>query len=129
MANKFGDILKQARENGEIKMTASYLAKKLKITPAYLCDLEKGNRFPSKELLDNIVKELKFEGKEKYKIYDLVAIESSKGKYVSKDISKYIMENDKLRLVIRLAMNKNMNNSYWNKVVKAINNEGGNIYV
>lgn len=121
--NKFGSMIKDQRLGSPIKITAQKLAKDLKITPAYLCDIEKGNRYPSKQLLDKLVIRLDITGTDKDSIYDLAAMESTKQSGVSADISDYIMKNKNLRKLIRIAKENKIGEQYWKELLTSLVNE------
>ena len=120
MKEKFGEMVKNARG----KESLNKVSNDLNISAAYLCDIEKGYRFPSKELLDKMFKRLKIDGIEKNKMYDLVAIESPKKIAVSYDIAEYIMQNQELREFIRIAKIKNIKNSYWKNIREELEVKG-----
>lgn len=121
MKKKFGELVKQYRGNKTLKV----LGDEIGVTAAYLSDIEKGNRFPSKNIMDKFIDIFKLEGEERNFFYDAVAKESSNNK-VSGDIVEYIMENELLRKFIRIAQNKKVDKNYWKKITKELEMEETN---
>lgn len=119
MSKKFGELVRKYRGNRTLKDLASQIG----ITPAYLSDIEKGNRFPSKERLDKIIKVFNLSKEEKEKFYDMVATESQNKYKVSEDIAEYIMKNKYLRNFIRIAKEKNLDKFYWENKIKELERE------
>ena len=119
MSKKFGELVKEYRG----KKTLKELSDEVGITSAYLSDIENGNRFPSKDKLDKLIKVFNLKNKEKDKFYDLVAKESPNKYKVSGDIAEYIMKNEYLRNFIRVAKEKNVDNLYWKNKIKELESE------
>ena len=119
MNKKFGELLKEYRG----KKTLKELGDEIGITPAYLSDIEKGNRFPSKDKLDKLIKVFDLKDKKKDNFYDLVAKESKNKYKVSGDIAEYIMKNECLRNFIRIAKDKKLDNLYWKNKIKELERE------
>lgn len=116
MSKKFGELVKKYRG----KKTLKELGDKIGITSAYLSDIEKGNRFPSKDKLDRLIKVLNLKDNEKDVFYDLAAKESPNKYKVSGDIAEYIMKNEYLRNFIRVAKEKKLDNLYWKNKIKEL---------
>ena len=119
MNKKFGELVKEYRG----KQTLKELGDEIGITPAYLSDIEKGNRFPSKDKLDKLIKVFDLKDKKKDNFYDLVAKESKNKYKVSGDIAEYIMKNECLRNFIRIAKDKKLDNLYWKNKIKELERE------
>ena len=119
MSKKFGELVKEYR--GE--KTLKELGNEIGISSAYLSDIEKGNRIPSKDKLDKLIKIFGLKDKEKDNFYDLAAKESSNKYKVSGDIAEYIMKNEYLRSFIRLAKVKKLDNSYWKNKTEELESE------
>lgn len=119
MNKKFGELVKEYRG----KKTLKELGDEIGITPAYLSDIEKGNRFPSKDKLDKLIKVFDLKDKKKDNFYDLVAKESKNKYKVSGDIAEYIMKNECLRNFIRIAKDKKLDNLYWKNKIKELERE------
>ena len=119
MSKKFGELVKEYRG----KKTLKELSDEIGITSAYLSDIEKGNRFPSKDKLDKLIKVFNLKNKEQDKFYDLAAKESPNKYKVSGDIAEYIMKNEYLRNFIRVAKAKKLDNSFWKNKTKELERE------
>lgn len=119
MNKRFGQVVKEYRGNKSLQK----LAGEIKISSAYLCDIEKGNRYPSREVLDKFVKIFNLQGKERNSFYDLVAKERPDQYKVSADIVEYIMKNEVLRNFIRMAKDENLGNEYWERKTKELEME------
>jgi len=112
----FGEYLRVLRKAR--KTSIRELAKQVKKTPTYISDIEKGNnRPPDENLLNNIIVALNLgDGASivKHKLFDLAAKERG---VVSADIADFIMQDDAMRNVIRLAKtNEQMRNQILNIV-------------
>lgn len=98
----FGDYLRALRKAKKISIRE--LAKQVNKTPTYISDIEKGNnRPPDENLLNDIILALNL-GEDsspvKNKLFDLAAKERG---VVSADIAAFIMQDDDVRSIIRLA--------------------------
>ena len=120
MSKKFGELVREYRG----KKTLKEIGDEIGITPAYLSDIEKGNRFPSEDKLDKLIKVFELRDKKKNNFYDLVAKESKNKYKVSGDIAEYIMKNEYLRNFIRIAKEKKLDNLYWKDKIKELEREG-----
>ena len=119
MGKKFGELVKEYRGQKTLKE----LGDEIGISSAYLSDIEKGNRFPSKDKLDKLIKVFDFKDQKKDIFYDLVAKESPNKYKVSGDIAEYIMKNESLRNFIRVAKDKKLDNLYWKNKTKELERE------
>ncbi|WP_019229971.1 helix-turn-helix domain-containing protein [Sedimentibacter sp. B4] len=98
----FGEYLRALRKAKKISIRE--LAKQVSKTPTYISDIEKGNnRPPDENLLNSIIVALNL-GDDTYqiknKLFDLAAKERG---VVSADIADFIMRDDDVRNIIRLA--------------------------
>lgn len=106
----FGEYLRVLRKSKKISVRE--LAKQVSKTPTYISDIEKGNnRPPDENLLNSIIVALNLgddTSQVKNKLFDLAAKERG---VVSADIADFIMRDDDVRNVIRLAKtDENMRN-------------------
>lgn len=106
----FGEYLRALRKAKKISIRE--LAKQVSKTPTYISDIEKGNnRPPDENLLSSIIVALNLgddTSQVKNKLFDLAAKERG---VVSADIADFIMRDDDVRNVIRLAKtDENMRN-------------------
>ncbi len=111
----FGEYLKAKREANN--KTLRGFAAELGIAPAYLCDIEKGNRNPPEKHLAKIIELLDIEGEELNKFYDLVGA-AKKG--ASPDLSDYIYQNSYARVALRRARDNNTTDEQWKKIIKQL---------
>ena len=116
MEKKFGDLVKKYRGDRTLKE----IADKLSITSAYVCDIERGNRYPSKVVIDRMVEFFSLEGERKNEFYDLAAIETPKKQAVSTDIINYIMTSSALRNLIRVAKCNQVKEEFWETITKEL---------
>jgi transcriptional regulator with XRE-family HTH domain len=111
----FGEYVKQRRES--LEMTMRDFAEKVQISPAYLCDIEKGNRKPPVKYLEKIAEILQITNTE-----ELDAFYESAG--VSKkqhtDIEAYIDNLPSARVALRTAKNNHYTDEDWAKLVEII---------
>lgn len=112
----FGDfIVKKRKENG---ISARELAKALKISPVYMCDIEKNRKFAvSDEVLNCLINILNLNEEETALMYDLVAIARNT---VSPDLPQYIMENELIRTALREAKKNQIPDEKWEQFIKEI---------
>ena len=120
MNGKFGEFIAEKRKAKGITLRG--LAAEIGIAPAFMSDIEKGNRYPpKKETLDKIVAALSLNVDEANEMYDLAAGE--KENTVSPDLPEYIMKNDKVRAALRLARDSDVSDSAWQKVIQLLEEE------
>ena len=117
-----GNLIKKERKKKYDK--ASNFAKILGISSAHLSDIEKGNRLPSKILIEKILDELKSKDFKEEKVYDLLAEESNDEKKIPMDIREYMIQNKELLSLIRVAKENNIQQDFWINVKNEINNKG-----
>lgn len=113
----FGQSLRTVRKNQGL--TIREVADEVKRTSTYISDIERGiNKPPNADLIDKIVKVLnKHETEIESYLYDLAAKERGG---VSGDISKYIMDHNDLRLVIRMVKQRQDGEKIWSECLKRI---------
>lgn len=112
----FGEYVKQRRER--LKMTMRDFADKVKISPAYLCDIEKGNRRPPEKYLEKFAEVLQIKDAEELNtFYDSAGI-SKNGQH--SDINMYIDGLPSARMALRTAKDNNYTDEDWLKLVEII---------
>jgi len=102
MGTEFGELIRSERE--KLGLSARSLASKLKITPAYLSDIEQGQRAPPAKYLDRLIEVLQI--KDLGQLYELAG---------SPDLHMYIDENPAARRVIRRIMSEGLD---WDKLLE-----------
>lgn len=116
--NTFGEFLKQKRT--DCGKTLRGFAAELGIAPAYLSDIEKGNRNPPEKYLQKMIELLKLTDTDVDTFYDLASV-GKNGVYL--DITEYIENTDTVRVALRRARDKNIQDDFWKDVLDQINKE------
>ena len=120
MEGIFGKFIEERRKS--LGITLRGLAAMLDIAPAFMSDIEKGHRYPpAKEKLYQLAEALKLSAEDRDKMFDLAARERENT--VSSDLSDYIMENDKVRVALRLARDSGAEDKEWQKVIEMLEKE------
>lgn len=112
----FGEYVKQRRE--QLGKTMRGLAAEIEISPAYLCDIENGNRKAPERFLDRFAKALKITDPDELNaFYDLAGV-SQNGRH--SDINNYIDALPSARMALRTARDRNFTDQDWLELVKII---------
>lgn len=123
MNGNFGEFIKEKRS--AIGMTLRGLAASLDIAPAFMSDIEKGHRYPpNKEKLYEMARILRLSEEDTNTMFDLAAKERENA--VSPDLPEYIMNNENVRVALRMARDKGASNAAWQKVIEILEQEEGN---
>lgn len=121
MEGIFGKFIEERRKI--LGITLRGMAAELEIAPAFMSDIEKGHRYPpTKEKLYLLAEVLKLSDEDKDLMFDLAAMERENT--VSSDLSDYIMNNDKVRVALRLARDSGAEEKEWQKVIDMLEKEG-----
>ena len=97
------------------------LAELLELAPAYISDIENGNRnSPSPDKMEKLVEVLGLNEDEKNEMYDLAA--KDRDNTVAPDISEYVKSNDAVRVALRKARNLNLGEQEWLKIIEKMEN-------
>ena len=119
MHETFGKFMKNKRL--EMEFTLRGFAGMLKVSPVYICDLEKDRKpAPSNERLEQIAVLLNLEKHEKEYMYDLAAMSRSRPA-VSSDLPEYIMENEIVRVALRTAKDVDATDEEWQEFIEKLN--------
>ena len=102
-------------------MSLRGLAAELGITPAFLCDMEKGNKYPAEKNLPALIRCLHIPEEELPLFYDLFSHERNKG---TADLNGYLAKNDVARAALRKARDSNIPDELWIQFIEYIE-EGG----
>lgn len=118
--DSFGAFITQKRlEQG---LTIRRMAERLEITPTYLCDMEKARRMPpEKALLGKMTDALCLTKLESANLYDMAG--ERRGE-VSPDLHEYIMSNSIVRAALRKAMERNIREEVWLRIIQKIDGNG-----
>ena len=114
----FGKFVEMKRKEKQINLRK--LAELIdNMDPAYLSDIEKGNRYPpDKDKIDKIVEVLQLTQEETNTLFDLAAL--AKKHTVSPDLPDYIMGNETIRAALRKARDINAGDEEWKKVIEML---------
>ena len=111
----FGEYVKQRRES--LNLTMKAFAEKVKISPAYLCDIEKGNRQAPEKFLAAFAEALEITDTEELNaFYDIAGIKNGQ----HSDINGYIGTLPSARMALRTAKDCNYNDDDWSELIKII---------
>ena len=119
MEKTFGTFIKEKRLEKGINLRK--LAELLVLAPAYISDIENGNRnSPSSDKMEKLVEVLGLNEDERNEMYDLAA--KDRDNTVAPDISEYVKSNDAVRVALRKARNLNLGEQEWLKIIEKMEN-------
>ena len=112
----FGEFVKQRREN--LGKTQKGFAAEVEISPAYLSDIENGNRRAPEKFLERFAKALNITSQDELNaFYDMAGI-SQRGQH--SDINTYIDDKPSARLALRTAMDTDWTDDDWRELIEII---------
>ena len=112
----FGEFIKAKRE--ALGKSIRGLAAELDITPAYLSDIEKDNRYAPEKFLDKMAALLHVPQDELNEFYDLAG-KSRNHNYP--DLTEYIGNTRMARVALRLARDLDVTDEGWQKWIDEMN--------
>ena len=119
MEKTFGTFIKEKRLEKGINLRK--LAELLVLAPAYISDIENGNRnSPSSDKMEKLVEVLGLNEEERNEMYELAA--KDRDNTVAPDISQYVKSNDLVRVALRKARNLNLGEQEWLKIIENMEN-------
>lgn len=119
MEKNFGEFIKEKRMDKNISLRE--MAAKLNIAPSYLSDIEKDRRYaPDREKILEISGILDIHSGDRDLLFDLAG--NSKDA-IAPDLPDYIMENEKVRVLLRKAKDKQVTNDKLDKIIKMLERE------
>lgn len=122
MSVPFGEYVKNKRE--QLGKTLRAFSAELEISPAYLCDIENGNRRAPERYLAKFADALKItDPDELNSFYDLAGV-SGKGSH--SDINSYIDGLPSARMALRTAKDNNFTDKDWMELIKIIKDKKAN---
>ena len=116
----FGRFIRQRRE--ELGITVRGLASELELTPAYISDIEKGNRYAPTKFLDKLRETLMVPEAEKQTFEDLAS--ASRGNQYE-DINPYLGQSSLARVALRKARDIGISDSQWEEFIKSMDTAAG----
>lgn len=112
----FGEFVRKRREH--LGKTMRAFAAEVEISPAYLCDIENGNRKAPERFLEKMANALGIiEADELNSFYDLAGV-SKNGQH--SDINTYIDALPSARMALRTAKDNNFTDEDWLELIKII---------
>ena len=111
----FGRFVRQRRE--ELGITVRGLAEMLKLTPAYISDIEKGNRYAPTKFLGELRDALKVTETEALVFEDLAS--ASRGNQYE-DINPYLGEKTLARVALRKARDIGISDEQWQAFINSM---------
>lgn len=112
----FGEFVKQRRER--LGKTQKGFAMEVEISPAYLSDIENGNRRAPEKYLERFAKALAITTPEDLnEFYDMAGV-SQKGQH--SDINMYIDDKPSARRAFRTAMDEGWTDDDWRELIDII---------
>ena len=115
MGITFGGYLHSKRLERGISLRK--FAEQSKISPVYMCNMEKDrNAAPSEEVLTRMADLLQLSDGERRYFYDLAA-KSKTAPTVSQDLPAYIMERDIVRAALRTAKGVDATDEEWQEFI------------
>ncbi|MCL2567953.1 MAG: helix-turn-helix transcriptional regulator [Oscillospiraceae bacterium] len=114
--SSFGDYVKERRE--ALGKSIRGLAVELDMTPAYLSDIEKGNRYAPEKHLTKMVEVLQITGESLDCFYDLAGKSRND---IFPDLTPYIGEKSLARVALRKARDLNISDEKWQEIIDSMN--------
>lgn len=114
----FGQFVKACREDKGLSVRG--FAAQIGCSPAYLSDIEKGNRYAPKKYLDEIFKVLGLPEEDRQDFLDLAG--ASRG-FQYEDINKFFGQQPLARIALRTAMKENPSDEYWQSFIDGMKEE------
>ena len=119
-AYSFGAFVRQRRK--ELGYTVRGFAKELEVTPAYLSDIEKGNRYAPKAYMEKIRELLQICSEDMLLFEDLGA--ATRG-FQYEDINQYLGKQPLARAAVRKARDLNISSEMWQKFIDSMDQNKG----
>lgn len=114
----FGQYIKEKRES--LGKSLRSVAADIGMAPAYLSDVEKGNRWPPVKYLEKMIEVLQIPQSELNMFYDLAG-DIREGSYP--DLTDYIGKTDIARVALRTARDHNIPDEQWQAFIDTINSQ------
>lgn len=114
----FGQFIKEKRES--LGKSLRSVAVDIGMAPAYLSDVEKGNRWPPVKYLEKMIEVLQIPQSELNTFYDLAG-DIREGSYP--DLTDYIGKTNIARVALRTARDHNIPDEQWQAFIDNINSQ------
>lgn len=113
---EFGAYVKERRE--KLGKTLRSFASEVGISPAYLSDIENGNRRAPEKFLEKFAKALQIvDSDELHAFYDMAGV-SQGGQHA--DINSYMDDKPHARIAMRTAIDKDLSDADWQRLIELI---------
>lgn len=113
---EFGTYVKKRRD--DLGKTLRSFATEIGISPAYLSDIENGNRRAPEKFLDKFVQALQIvDPDELHAFYDLAGV-SQGGQHA--DINSYMDDKPHARIAMRTAIDQDLSDADWQRLIELI---------
>lgn len=115
MDNDFGEYLTNLRERNNL--SARKLSKMIDVSYSHISNIENGRRSANKEIIISISECLQLSPAERTKLFDLAAQNHTRPNNIPDDVSEYIVENNNLINIIRLAKALNYTDFEFDRLI------------
>lgn len=112
----FGVFVRAKRES--LGKSLRSVAADIDMAPAYLSDVEKGNRWPPVKYLETLAEVLGITSEDELSLYYDLAGEIREGSYP--DLTDYIGKTDIARVALRKARDHNISDEKWQQFIDVI---------
>jgi transcriptional regulator with XRE-family HTH domain len=112
----FGAFVRAKRES--LGKSLRSVAADIDMAPAYLSDVEKGNRWPPVKYLETLAEVLGITSEDELSLYYDLAGEIREGSYP--DLTDYIGKTDIARVALRKARDHNISDEKWQQFIDVI---------
>lgn len=123
MKNKFGDYLKEKRQQKGISIRA--MATGLDISVSYLSELESGVKLPPNSnkkdygnLIQKIIEYLELDSESEKKMRELADSVLGSNGYMPNDMTDYVKDMPVAMAALRKAKEANISESQWQKIIE-----------
>lgn len=114
----FGGFITRKREERDITLRG--FARKLGISPVYMCNIEKDRRNdPADEIVEKMAALLMLNAADKTEMLDLLA-KAKKRPSVASDLPEYINERDIVRVALRTAKDADATDEEWREFIERL---------
>lgn len=118
----FGSFVRARRES--LGKSLRGVAGEIDMAPAYLSDIEKGNRWPPVKYLEKLAEVLGITQVEQLSVFYDLAGEIREGSYP--DLTEYIGKTDIARVALRKARDHNISEEKWQSFIDGITSHDKN---
>ncbi len=115
----FGSFLTQKRMEREI--TLREFARRIKVSPEYICNIEKSRRSaPGQEILERFAEVLDLSKSEREEMYDLAVHSKNTDNAVPEDLTGFLNDNRVVLTALRTAKEFDATDEEWEQFMKML---------